>query len=101
MANKFHGAGVGYEERKTIPVHVFGEPDGYVHVDSVAITTGPVAPTTLEIHSTDRGALVRISLRDGTMTFGERYEPSEAARRFWSAVHSEYAEFLRWKLDRK
>lgn len=100
MGNKFHGAGVGYEAPtgNNIPVHAFGE--GYLQTNRMTIT-GSLAPTAIVINSNDRGTLVSISLKDGAMTFGEHYEPSEAARRFWSAVHSEYTEFLRWKLDRK
>ena len=52
-----------------------------------------VGPTHLIIG----GDMVDLSLEDGSVKFGPTYTPDEAARTFWSAVSSEYQNYLVWK----
>ena len=54
--------------------------------DSVFLTIGP--------------NLVSINLDTGEMTFGEDYQPTEAAQLFWSSILAEYREFLEWKQNK-
>lgn len=42
-------------------------------------------PWAMEIHGKDGQMMVRLD-EDGSLTFGENYEPDEAARIFWQAV---------------
>ena len=55
-----------------------------------------VEPTSLTIVG-DKGMLVTISLKDGGLTFGESYTPTEAARVFWGSMSGEYRKYLAWK----
>src|SRR5690348_17810950 len=45
------------------------------------------------------GELVRISMQDGSVTFGPAYNPDEAARTFWQAISEDYRRMLRWKAE--
>lgn len=43
--------------------------------------------------------LVRINAKDGAITYGPNYRPDIAAQVFWSAISSEYRDFLAWKSE--
>lgn len=68
--------------------------------DTANLTFISPSPNNLIIYSQDLGNLVIINLIDGSMTFGENYKPDKAAQIFWSAMLTEYKDFLEWKKNK-
>lgn len=71
----------------------------YTHEPASSLTAGNIKGPTYFVLSGANGELVRISMQDGSITYGPTYSPDAAAKVFWKAVSEEYRKMLRWKAE--
>lgn len=63
------------------------------------ISIQDLQPKNLVIHGSSAEALVTISLKDGSLTFGPNYAPDKAARIFWEAVSFEHRSMMELRAE--
>ncbi len=86
----------------------FSTDDGWVLSNSIAASTidaasirgasGPlivIGHASIAVRAADGRALVTLSTHDGTLQYGEGYDPDEAARTFWQAWADAFPGMLR------